>query len=170
VRRSILAALLALLAVLVLIPSVASAQPQGDTRLLHFPDICKDTIAFTYGGDVWLAAAQGGAAHRLTSGEGEEVFPKFSPDCKWVAFTGQYTGARQVYVISVDGGTPRQLTFHNDIGVIPPRGGYGNQVMGWTPDGKQVLFNAHRTPYSDRNARPYLVPAAGGMEKPLPIR
>ncbi len=87
-------------------PGGRRRQPQGDTRLLHFPDICKDTIAFTYGGDVWLAGAQGGAAHRLTSDEGEEVFPKFSPDCKWVAFTGQYTGTRQVYVISVDGGTP----------------------------------------------------------------
>ena len=149
---------------------MAGAQPQGDTRLLRFPDICKDNLAFVYGGDVWLTTAQGGVARRLTSGEGDEVFPKFSPDCKWIAFTGQYTGTRQVYVIPVNGGTPRQLTFHNDIGNIPPRGGYDNQVMGWTPDGKQVLFNAHRTPYSDRNARPYLVPAAGGTEKPFAIR
>ncbi|HEX3552733.1 MAG TPA: PDZ domain-containing protein [Thermoanaerobaculia bacterium] len=171
-RRSIYWAALAALLPLMLMamPGMAGAQPQGDTRLLHYPDICKDTIAFTYGGDVWIAGAQGGAARRLTSGEGDEVFPKFSPDCKWIAFTGQYTGTRQVYVIPVDGGTPRQLTFHNDIGVMPPRGGFDNQVMGWTPDGRQVLFNAHRTPYSDRNARPYLVPAAGGMEKPLPIR
>ncbi|HSS50650.1 MAG TPA: hypothetical protein VLX28_17060, partial [Thermoanaerobaculia bacterium] len=174
-RRSILAALLMLLAVPALVPMLlggqpAGAQPQGDTRLLHYPDICKDTIAFSYGADIWLAGAQGGAARRLTSGDGDEVFPKFSPDCKWIAFTGQYTGTHQVYVISVDGGTPRQLTFHNDIGVMPPRGGYDNQVMGWTPDGKQILFNAHRTPYNDRSARPYLVPAAGGTEKPLPIR
>jgi tricorn protease len=167
VRKSIwLAALLALL----LMPVMAGAQPQGDTRLLRFPDICKDNLAFVYGGDVWLTTAQGGVARRLTSGEGEEVFPKFSPDCKWIAFTGQYTGTRQVYVIPVDGGSPRQLTFHNDIANIPPRGGYDNQVMGWTPDGKQVLFNAKRTPYSDRNGRPYLVPAAGGMEKPFAIR
>ncbi len=153
-----------------LLPVLASAQPQGDTRLLRFPDICKDNLAFVYGGDVWLSTAQGGVARRLTSGEGEEVFPKLSPDCKWIAFTGQYTGTRQVYVIGVDGGTPRQLTFHNDIGGLPPRAGYDNQVMGWTPDGKQVLFNAKRTPYSDRNARPYLVPAAGGTEMPLAIR
>ncbi|MEA2599460.1 MAG: tricorn protease [Acidobacteriota bacterium] len=166
-RKSIwMATLLALL----LVPGIASSQPQGDTRLLRFPDICKDNLAFVYGGDVWLTTAQGGVARRLTSGEGDEVFPKFSPDCKWIAFTGQYTGTRQVYVIPVDGGTPRQLTFHNDIGNIPPRGGYDNQVMGWTPDGKQILFNAHRTPYSDRNARPYLVPAAGGTETPFAIR
>lgn len=158
------------MALLALVPAAAMAQPQGDTRLLHYPDICKDTIAFSYGADIWLASAQGGAARRLTSGDGDEVFPKFSPDCKWIAFTGQYTSTHQVYVISVDGGTPRQLTFHNDIGVMPPRGGYDNQVMGWTPDGKQVLFNAHRTPYNDRTGRPYLVPAAGGTEKPLPIR
>ncbi len=75
-----------------------------------------------------------------------------------------------MYVIPVDGGSPRQLTFHNDVGNIPPRGGFDNQVLGWTPDGKQVLFNAHRTPYSERNARPYLIPAAGGMESPLPLR
>ena len=157
-------------ALLLLLPGLAAAQTQGETRLLRYPDICGDTIAFVYGGDVWLAGAQGGLARRLTSGEGEELAPKFSPDCKRIAFTGQYTGTRQVYVIPVDGGAPRQLTFHNDVGAIPPRGGFDNQVLGWTPDGKQVLFNAHRTPYSERNARPHLIPAAGGMETPLPMR
>jgi tricorn protease len=163
-------------ALLLLLPGLATAQnPQnqpspGDTRLLRFPDICGNTLAFVYGGDIWLADAEGGVARRLTSGEGDELAPKFSPDCKWIAFTGQYSGTRQVYVIAVDGGSPRQLTFRNDVGAIPPRGGFDNQVLGWTPDGRQVLFNAHRTPYSERNARPYLVPAAGGMETPLPIR
>jgi tricorn protease len=171
VRRSIWMA-----ALLLLLPGLAAAQPpqsapsSGETRLLRYPDICGNTIAFVYGGDIWLADAQGGVARRLTSGEGDELVPKFSPDCKSIAFTGQYTGIRQVYVIATDGGIPRQLTFHNDVGAIPPRGGFDNQVLGWTPDGKQILFNAHRTPFSERNARPYLVPAAGGMETPLPIR
>jgi tricorn protease len=147
--------------------TAAFAQNDGETRLLRFPDIDKDKIAFVYGGDIWLVGADGGAARRLTADPGEELFPKFSPDGKQIAFTGQYGGNRQVFVISVDGGAPRQLTFYNDIGPLPPRGGYDNQVMGWTPDGKQVLFNAHRTPWSDRIARPYLVPAAGGMEVPL---
>src|SRR3954470_5831162 len=154
-------------ALLLLLPGLAAAQSQGGTRLLRYPDICGNTIAFVYGGDIWLVDAGGGVARRLTSGEGEELAPKFSPDCKSIAFTGQYTGTRQVYVIPVDGGSPRQLTFHNDIGTIPPRGGFDNQVLGWTPDGKQVLFNAHRTPWSERNARPYLVPAAGGTEQPM---
>ncbi|MFL6193599.1 MAG: PDZ domain-containing protein [Thermoanaerobaculia bacterium] len=154
---------------LLLLPALAAAQTQGETRLLRFPDIHGDSIAFVYGGDIWLADAQGGKARRLTSGEGEELFPKFSPDGKWIAFTGQYSGNRQVYVIGVDGGTPRQLTFHNDIGQIPPRAGYDNQVIDWTPDGKQIAFLAHRVPWSDRIARPYLVPAAGGMEKPMKL-
>jgi tricorn protease len=155
---------------LLLLPALAAAQPPGESRLLRYPDICGNTIAFIYGGDLWLTDAQGGVARRLTSGEGDELAPKFSPDCKSIAFTGQYSGTRQVYVIGVDGGSPRQLTFHNEVSGMPPRGGFDNQVFGWTPDGKQILFNAHRTPYSERNARPYLVPAAGGMETPLPIR
>jgi tricorn protease len=103
--------------------------------MLRFPDIDKDTIVFSYGGDLWLVGAEGGTARRLTADAGEELFPKFSPDGRQIAFTGQYGGNRQVFVMSVDGGAPRQLTFHNDIGELPPRGGYDNPVLGWTPDG-----------------------------------
>ncbi len=156
-------------ALLLLLPALAAAQPQGDTRLLRFPDIHGDSLAFVYGGDIWLAGAQGGEARRLTSGGGQELFPKFSPDGRWIAFTGQYSGTRQVYVIGVDGGTPRQLTFRNDVGPLPPRGGVDNQVLDWTPDGKQILYLAHRVAWSNRIARPFMVPAAGGQERPLKL-
>jgi tricorn protease len=173
VRRSITAAAALLWMMLGVFGAVAAlAQTDGETRLLRYPDIDKDRIAFSYGGDLWLADASGtgtATARRLTSDPGAELFPKFSPDGRWIAFTGQYGGTRQVYVISVDGGTPRQLTFHNDVGDLPPRGGVDNQVLGWTPDGKKVLFNAHRTPWSERNARPYTVPVEGGMETSLAI-
>ena len=171
--RNSLRQLIWLAALPLLLPAMASSQApqaQAETRLLRYPDIYKDTIAFVYAGDLWLADAKGGSARRLTSDPGQELFPKFSPDGRWIAFTGQYSGSRQVAVIGVDGGTPRQLTFHNDIGDLPPRGGADNQVLDWTPDGKQILFLAHRVPWSNRIARPYLVPAAGGMEKPLPLR
>jgi len=115
---------------MVLLPALAAAQPPGESRLLRYPDICGNTIVFVHGGDLWLSDAQGGVARRITSGEGDELSPKFSPDCRSIAFTGQYTGTRQVYVIPVDGGAPRQLTFHNDVGNIPPRGGFDNQVFG----------------------------------------
>jgi tricorn protease len=161
------------LAAAVLVTAAAAwAQPntQEDTgtRLLRYPDIHGNTVVFTYAGDLWLAEiAEGGGAstaRRLTSSPGEELFPHFSPDGRQVAYTAEYSGNRQVHVISVDGGNPRQLTFRNDIGEIPIRGGYDNQVFDWTPDGKQVLFGAHRSPWSPRISRPTLIPAAGGME------
>ncbi len=148
--------------------SAALAQ-KSPTRLLRQPDIHRDLVAFVYAGDIWLASAKGGDAVRLTSGEGMEYFPKFSPDGRWIAFTGDYSGSRQVFVISVDGGQPRQLTFYNDVGVLPARGGIDNRVLDWTPDGTQILFLPHRVPWSDRMARPYVVPFAGGMETPLAI-
>jgi tricorn protease len=139
------------------------------TRLLRQPDIHGDQIAFVYAGDLWVVSAKGGDARRLTSDDGMEYFPKFSPDGRWIAFTGDYSGSRQVFVISVDGGAPRQLTFYNDVGPLPPRGGIDNRVLDWTPDGRNILFLPHRLPWGDRMARPYVVPVAGGMETPLAI-
>jgi tricorn protease len=162
------------IAAALLLPAAAPAQaaappPSGEARLLRYPDVHGDKIAFVYAGDIWVVEAAGGTARRLTSHPGLELFPKFSPDGRSIAFTGEYSGNRQVFVIGVDGGAPRQLTFHNDVGRLPPRGGYDNQVLGWTPDGKDVVFRANRVPWSERVGRPYLVAAAGGMERPLRI-
>jgi tricorn protease len=150
------------------VASGAFAQEQL-TRLLRQPDISGDEIAFVYGGDLWLVSSRGGEARRLTSDAGMEYFPKFSPDGKWIAFTGDYSGSRQVFVISAAGGTPRQLTFYNDVGPIPPRGGIDNRVLDWTPDGKYILFNPHRLPWSDRMPAHYIIPFEGGMERALKI-
>jgi tricorn protease len=150
-------------------PSAGGWPAGGEARLLRYPAIHGDKIAFVYAGDIWVVDVAGGAARRLTSHPGLELFPRFSPDGRWIAFTGEYGGNRQVFVISVDGGAPRQLTFHNDIGDLPPRGGYDNQVLGWTPDGKDVVFRTNRVAWSERNGRPYLVAAAGGMERPMRI-
>jgi tricorn protease len=171
-RRSLLPA--ALLAVLLLAAVPAAAQPAGPaddglTRLLRHPDLHGDSIVFVYAGDLWLAPAAGGDARRLTSHEGLELFPKFSPDGRWIAFTADYGGTRQVHVIPVEGGEPRQLTFRTDVGELPPRGGIDNRVLGWTPDGARVIFGAHRLPWSDRWEVPYSVPAEGGLEEPLGV-
>ena len=101
------------LAVIVLLSATLafSQQPQ-EGRLLRFPDVRGDKVAFVYGGDIWLASTSGGAAHRITTHPGRELFPKFSPDGKWIAFTGQYDGNFNVYVMSADGGQPRQLDFY----------------------------------------------------------
>jgi len=155
---------------LVLATTAFAADPQELTRLLRTPTVSATEIAFAYGGDLWIVPIAGGDAHRLTSDPGEEMFPRFSPDGRWIAFTGQMGGTPQVYVIPATGGTARQLTFHNDVGALPPRGGIDNQVLGWTPDGTKVLFTAHRVPWSERLGRPYVVPLAGGMEEPLPLQ
>ena len=93
------------LSLLVLIFIVATAAPaHAQTRLLRFPDIHDSQVVFCYAGDLWLAPAEGGTATRLTAHPGVELFPKFSPDGRWIAFTGQYDGDEQVYVIPSSGG------------------------------------------------------------------
>ncbi|MFW6259716.1 MAG: S41 family peptidase [Tangfeifania sp.] len=140
-----------------------------DSRLLRFPDINEDLIAFVYAGDIWTVNANGGDARRLTSDEGLELFPKISPDGKWIAFSGQYAGNRQVFVMPSKGGVPKQLTYYNSVGMMPPRGGFDNVVLDWTPDSKNILFRSNRTEFGERNGKYFTVSIEGGMEKPLPI-
>jgi tricorn protease len=140
-----------------------------DMRLLRFPDINKDLIAFVYAGDIWTVPSNGGNARRLTSHEGMEIFPKFSPDGKWIAFSGEYSGSRQIYIMSSEGGVPKQLTYYNDVGEMPPRGGFDHIPLDWTPDSKQVLIRANRTPYGERKGKYFLVSIDDGFETPLQI-
>jgi len=153
------------LAAFVLVPAIAGAQ----TKLLRFPDVHGDKVAFCYAGDLWLAPANGGTAWRLTTAPGQELFPHFSPDGKTVAFTGQYDGDEQVYVVPVTGGPPTQLTFYPAVGPLPPRWGYDNQVYGWTVDGKGVLFRSMRDGWDLTDTRLYTVDMDGGLPKVLPM-
>ena len=141
------------------LPLLALMAPlSAQTKLLRFPDIHGDKVAFTYGGDIWTASTSGGMATRLTAHPGLELFAKFSPDGKWIAFTGQYDGDEQVYVIPVTGGIPKQLTYYPARGPLPPRWGYDNQVYGWTPDGKSVVFRSTRDHYDLGDCQLYTVP------------
>jgi len=128
---------------------------EADTKLLRFPDLYGDQVVFTYAGDLWVANTAGGAARQLTSHPGQELFAKFSPDGKHIAFTGQYDGGEQVYVIPVGGGEPVQLTFYPSEGPLPARWGYDHQVYGWTPDGSAVLFRSVREGFSLTDSRLY---------------
>jgi tricorn protease len=141
----------------------------AQTKLLRFPDVHGDQVVFTYGGDLWMASTSGGSATRLTAHPGLEVFAKFSPDGKWIAFTGQYDGDEQVYVIPVGGGVPKQLTFYPARGPLTPRWGYDNQVYGWTPDGKSVIFRSGREYFDLGDSRLYTVSVSGGMPEALPM-
>ncbi len=157
------------LVILVLLGAGLTTAAQAQTKLLRFPDIQGDRVAFCYAGDIWTAPAGGGTAVRITTHPGLELFPKFSPDGRWLAFTGQYDGDEQVYVVPAVGGVPKQLTFYPARGPLSPRGGWDNQVIGWTRDGKSVLFRTLRDAGGASETNLYTVPAAGGHETPLPM-
>jgi tricorn protease len=148
---------------------LAAGAASAQTKLLRFPDIYKDKVVFTYAGDLWTAPSTGGTATRITAHPGLEMSARFSPDGKWIAFTGQYDGDEQVYVIPATGGVPKQLTFYPARGPFPPRWGYDNQVYGWTPDGKSVVFRSLRDGWHHSDSRIYTVPVAGGLGEPLPM-
>ena len=137
----------------------------AQTKLLRFPDIHDNRIVFTYGGDLWMVAATGGTATRLTAHPGVELFAKFSPDGKWIAFTGQYDGDEQVYVMPAAAASRRQLTFYPARGPLAPRWGYDNQVYGWTNDGKYVIFRSMRDGW-----RPRLQPPVPRLDGWRPCR
>lgn len=164
-RRSFLNICISLILFFILVAPI-SAEPTG---LLRFPDIHGGQVTFVYAGDIYLASTQGGVARRLTSHDGFETFPKFSPDGSQIAFSAEYNGTRQVYVMPSTGGQPTQLTWYNDVGVMPPRGGFDYRVLDWTPDGQHILVRANRLPWGVRMGRYYLVPVNGGTEQPMEI-
>ncbi|HSM85067.1 MAG TPA: hypothetical protein VLT16_02890, partial [Candidatus Limnocylindrales bacterium] len=130
----------------------------GGPLLLQHPTVSQSQIAFAYAGDLWTVSREGGDAHLLTSGEGAKDGPVFSPDGSMIAFTGDYDGNVDVYVMPATGGVPRRLTYHPGV----------DEVVGWTPDGKQVLFRSARNSYS-RFDRLFTVPLQGGLPHELPL-
>ncbi|MEZ5105192.1 MAG: PDZ domain-containing protein [Draconibacterium sp.] len=157
------------LAILLPFSFVFSTRAANDSRLMRYPDINNNLIAFVYAGDIWTVSSNGGEARHLTSHEGMELFPKISPDGKWIAFSGEYSGSRQIFIIPSEGGTPKQLTYYNSVGLMPPRGGFDDVVLDWTPDSKSILIRANRTEFGERNGKYFLVNIEGGLEQPLQI-
>ena len=127
------------------------------TRMLHQPDISNDQVVFVYAGDLFTAPLLGGEASSLTSHMGTESGPKFSPDGKFVAFTGEYDGNSDVYIIPSGGGLPVRLTFHPG----------SDRVQGWTPEGK-VLFSSSRF-NPNRRTQLFTIGMDGGYPEQLPI-
>ncbi|MEM7283550.1 MAG: S41 family peptidase [Pseudomonadota bacterium] len=155
-------------AILILFGLFASTA-NAETRLLRFPDLHGDTVVFTYAGDLWLANTNGSDVRRLTSHPGQELFARFSPDGQHIAFTGQYDGGEQVYVVPVAGGEPTRLTWYPSEGPLPARWGYDHQVYGWTPDGEAVLFRSVRQGFGLTDSRLYTVKMSGGLPDVLPM-
>jgi tricorn protease len=150
-------------------PGAAEPDEATSTRLLRFPTLSRDAIAFAYAGDIWSVSRAGGMARQITSDPGIEMFPRYSPDGSMIAFTGQYDGNRDVYVVSAWGGEPRRLTFWTDTGQPSERAGPNNMVIGWTPDGKRILFRSRHQAWEDRAGRLYTIGLDGGLPEPLPM-
>jgi tricorn protease len=134
------------------------ASTSSPLLLLRYPSMSKTQIVFEYGGELWEVSRAGGKAHVLASGMDLLTTPKFSPDGSMVVFTGTYDGNTDVYVVPSEGGQPHRLTYHPGPDV----------AVGWTPDGKNVLFRSSRYSYSDPNQL-YTVPVSGGFPKELPL-
>src|SRR6476620_1781881 len=147
---------------------LAAAVPTGaQTRMLRSPTVSEKNIAFAYANNIWIVDRAGGAARRLTSFQGETTNPKLSPDGKWLAFSAEYGGNTDVYVVATDpavaaqtGGQPKRLTWHPGADV----------VQGWTPDGKRIMFASGRAANAP-NAAPrfFTVAMEGGVEEAMPL-
>jgi len=114
--------------------SIQSQTPAGPTRLLRTPTVSATQIGFAYANNIWTVPRAGGSARRLTSFQGQTMNPQFSPDGKWIAFSGEYAGNLDIYVVTADGGEPRRLTWHPGADL----------AQGWTPDGKSIMFTSSR--------------------------
>lgn len=146
---------LSLLGLYCLLLSSVTAQ---DTRLLREPDVSAKHIVFAYANDLWIVNKTGGEARRLTSFQGSESNPKFSPDGKMIAFTGQYGGNRDVYVVPVEGGESKRLTWHPSADI----------VRGWSPEGK-VVFTSARESVPGGNEKIWELGLNEGVPKSLPM-
>jgi tricorn protease len=150
----LVAALLITCGVVMVFAEAATAETRG---YLRYPDLNGEMVVFSSSGDLWLTSLAGGVANRITSHEGDERYAKFSPDGKWIAFSGEYYGNQDVYIIPASGGQPRQLTYHRA----------SDKVVGWDKEGN-IIFMSDRTP--PRRARElYKVDVDGGYPIKLPI-
>jgi tricorn protease len=143
---------------LVVLAFSAAGSANSGPLLLQGPTLSKTQIAFAYGGDIWIVSRAGGDAQRLVTGTGMLMGPHFSPDGSMLTYTGDYEGNLDVYVVPAGGGQPKRLTYHPGPDV----------AVGWTSDGKSVLFVSHRLSYADSDQL-FTVPVDGVFPTPLPL-
>ncbi|HUM34846.1 MAG TPA: protease, partial [Candidatus Saccharicenans sp.] len=156
---------------LILAAGIPYLQAGEEARVLRFPAIYNDLVVFSYAGDLYSVSVSGGTARRLTSHPGYEAFARFSPDGKYIAFTGEYDGNREVYLMPAEGGAPVRLTYSPVLARddISDRMGPNNLVMGWTPDGQNIIYRSRQAEWNDFNGQLYLVSREGGFPEELPL-
>ncbi len=132
---------------------------QVSARMFRTPDVSQTQIVFSYGGDIWIVNKEGGTAAKLSSPSGTEGFPRFSPDGSSVAFSGNYDGNYDIYVIPSLGGIPQRVTYH----------GMGDRLIDWYPSGDKLLYTSSRESGKQRFSQFYSVAADGGFSEKLPM-
>jgi len=150
---------------------VFTATAQDEARLLRFPAIHGNQIVFSSGGDLYTVDRTGGLARKLTNHIGYEMFARFSPDGKTIAFTGQYDGNPEVFTIPATGGEPKRLTYTATLSRddVSDRMGPNNIVMCWTPDGKSIVYRSRRYSFNAFRGQLFQVPVSGGMSTEIPL-
>jgi tricorn protease len=148
-----------------------SLHAQDEARLLRFPAIYDNQIVFTYAGDLYTVEADGGIARKLTNHDGYEMFARFSPDGRTIAFTGQYDGNTEVYTMNSQGGVPERLTFTATLGRddVSDRMGPNNIVLGWKHDNNSIIFRSRKKSFNDFNGSLYTVNTDGSLPEELPV-
>jgi len=168
-----------LLPFLILVISLAGWSPfqsraqesnQNNKVLCRFPTMHGNTIVFEAAGNLWRVNRDGGTAVRLTTDQGYDLMPRFSPDGSTIAFTGQYDGNVDVFTMPADGGKVNRLTYHSDVVQRPPtRWGPDNMVVTWTPDGKHIVFLSRRNTWNSWFGQLFQVNVKGGLPEQLPL-
>jgi tricorn protease len=144
--------------------------PQTETRLLRFPSVHGNQIVFSYAGDLYTVSSKGGIARKLTTDAGYEMFAHFSPDGKRIAFTAQYDGNTEVYLMPSEGGIPKRLTYTAtlDRDDVSDRMGPNNIVMGWKDD-SEIIYRSRKDQWNDFKGDLLLVSTEGGLSAQLPL-
>jgi len=151
--------------------SLSSAFAIQEARVLRTPAIHGDQIVFTYAGDLYSVPSEGGVARRLTSHKGFEIFPRYSHDGKYIAFTGEYDGSREVFIIPREGGVPKRLTYTAALGRddVSDRMGPNNIVMGWKHDNSSIIFRSRMREWNSFNGQLYLTSLKGDYPVQIPL-
>ncbi|UCF79426.1 MAG: PD40 domain-containing protein [Candidatus Eiseniibacteriota bacterium] len=154
--RPLFSAILFVVILLALATPAMAVEPHAG--MLRYPDVSATHIVFLYANDLWLVPKEGGTALPLASPPGEERYPKFSPDGRVIAFSGNYDGNRDLYTIPVAGGTPFRVTHHPAF----------EAMSDWTPDGR-LVFYAWGIGQYPRATELFTVSAEGGLPEKMPV-
>jgi tricorn protease len=144
---------------LLFLSAIGNIYAQVNAKMFQYPDVSQTHISFTYAGDIWIVSKEGGTANKLTSAKGAEVLARFSPDGKQIAFSGNYNGNVDVYVMPSLGGVPKRITYH----------GMTDRLVDWYPDGNNLLFASSRESGKQRFNQFYKVSKSGGLPEKLPL-